>query len=109
MFSADGNISLGWRHYWKETFVRGCVGENGRECVQFLVNTALTTNTSITCEWTLADDEGTIFMADQDSHHFQLLLITVQNRLKMRSSYILAINLILLAKFHYLFLFFSNE
>ncbi|XP_075239393.1 uncharacterized protein LOC142334949 [Convolutriloba macropyga] len=29
------------------------------------VNTALTTNTSITCEWTLADGEGTSFMADQ--------------------------------------------
>ena len=68
----DGNTStsVGWRHYWKETFVRGCVGESVNQCVRMWVNTALTTNTSITCEWTLADGEGSTLLAHQDTYHF---------------------------------------
>ena len=75
----DGNTSLGWRHYWKDTFVRGCVGKSVNECVRMWVNTALTTNTSITCEWTLADGEGTTLLAHQDTYHFHSHIETTFN------------------------------
>ena len=46
------------------------MGENARECVQFWVNTDLTSNVSVTSEWKLADEDGTLFIADQDRAHF---------------------------------------
>ena len=59
--------SIGWRHYSKVDFVRGCVGESARDCVQLWVDTTKTSNVSITCQWTLADGEDTSFLAEQES------------------------------------------
>ncbi|XP_075250737.1 uncharacterized protein LOC142342944 [Convolutriloba macropyga] len=67
--------SFGWRHYSKVDFVRGCVGESARDCVQLWVDTTKTSNVSITCQWTLADGEDTSFLAEQENraHIFQHL------------------------------------
>ncbi|XP_075264007.1 uncharacterized protein LOC142355856 [Convolutriloba macropyga] len=65
----DGNISLGWRHYSKVTYPRGCVGKVARDCVQFWVKTALTSDVSITCAWILSDGEETVFLAQQEPAH----------------------------------------
>ena len=59
--------SIGWRHYSKVDFVRGCVGESARDCVQLWVDTTKTSNVSITCQWKLADGEETSFLAEQES------------------------------------------
>ncbi|XP_075250734.1 uncharacterized protein LOC142342940 [Convolutriloba macropyga] len=68
--------SIGWRHYSKVDFVRGCVGESARDCVQLWVDTTKTSNVSITCQWTLADGEETSFLAEQGRRAFEL---TAQN------------------------------
>ena len=74
-FSVSEFESFGWRHYSKVDFVRGCVGESARDCVQLWVDTTKTSNVSITCQWTLADGEDTSFLAEQENraHIFQHL------------------------------------
>ncbi|XP_075243813.1 uncharacterized protein LOC142338066 [Convolutriloba macropyga] len=74
--TGNGELSYGWRHYSKTLYPRGCVGENARECVQFWVNTDLTSNVSVTSEWKLADEEGTLFIADQDRAHFNQFTVS---------------------------------
>ena len=71
-FSGVTDFSFGWRHYSKRSFVRGCVEEDARECVRIWVRTELTTNVSVTCEWSLADGEGTAFLANQERVHFKI-------------------------------------
>ena len=66
LFTVNGTKSLGWRHYSKFDYVRGCGDKNVSECVQLWVERDKTSNTSITCKWTLPDqDDHTTFMAEQ--------------------------------------------
>ena len=74
--------SIGWRHYSKVDFVRGCVGESARDCVQLWVDTTKTSNVSITCQWTLADGEDTSFLAEQGRRAFVSIIIKSRPRLK---------------------------
>ena len=67
LFSASEIESTGWCHYSKVDFVRGCVGESARDCLELWVDTAKTSNVSITCQWTLADGVNTSFLAEQGS------------------------------------------
>ncbi|XP_075258494.1 uncharacterized protein LOC142350529 [Convolutriloba macropyga] len=61
--TVDGISSFGWRHYSKVNYPRGCVGKSAPDCVRLWVNITLTSDVSITCEWTLADtEEGTEFL-----------------------------------------------
>ncbi|XP_075255812.1 uncharacterized protein LOC142348373 isoform X2 [Convolutriloba macropyga] len=61
------SAAVGWRHYSKFDYVRGCGDQNVSECVQLWVERDKTSNTSITCKWTLPDhDHHTTFMTDQE-------------------------------------------
>ena len=65
--TSDGveDNQIGWRHFTVVDYVRGCDVRRAGDCVQFWVDSSKTVTESISVVWTLADQNGTSFLGEQ--------------------------------------------